>query len=53
MKKTHQVVYKVKGEGNHFQYFHVTADSVSHAKEQLRNAEPKAKIYKVEKISTN
>lgn len=48
---THQVVFTVPGEGKEKQYYHVTADDEDHAKEQLMDAEPKAKIHKVEKIN--
>lgn len=50
-KHTHQVVYTVPGEGKKKQYFHVTADDDGHAKEQLKDAQPTAKIHKVEKIN--
>jgi len=50
---THQVVYTVPGEGKQKQYYHVTADDEAHAREQLMDAEPKAKIHKVEPITKN
>jgi nitrogen regulatory protein PII len=50
---THQVVYTVPGEGKQKQYYHVTADDEAHAREQLMDAEPKAKIHKVEPIAKN
>jgi hypothetical protein len=47
---THKVVYSVPGEGKEKQFFHVTADDAAHAKEQLMDAQPTAKIHKVERI---
>lgn len=49
-EKTHQVVFTVPGEGKQHQYFHVHADDEDHAREQLMDAEPKAKIHKVVKL---
>jgi hypothetical protein len=49
-KHTHQVTYTVPGEGRSKQYFQVTADDDDHAREQLKDAQPTAKIHSVQHL---